>query len=93
MLLNRDLSGAMGIAIRGDGTSIVASAERVWYVKSDDSWGEGLVYAEVELDEGRAARDMAVGRWDLGVCVCWFWDGSLHVLEVSYVGSMNKKTN
>lgn len=64
VLLNRDLPGATGIAIRGDGTAVVASAERVWYVKSDDSWGEGVVYEKVELDKGRAARDVAVGRDD-----------------------------
>ncbi|KAI4326330.1 hypothetical protein MLD38_031656 [Melastoma candidum] len=62
VLLNRDLPGAKGIAIRGDGTAVVASADRVWYVKTTDSWGEGAVYDEVGLDEGKVARDVAVGR-------------------------------
>ncbi|KAG6792139.1 hypothetical protein POTOM_001282 [Populus tomentosa] len=50
VLLSEDLPVADGIAIRGDGVVLVVSHEKLWFLKSDDSWGEGVVYDKTDLD-------------------------------------------
>ena len=64
VLLNEDLPVADGIAIRGDGVVLVVSHEKLWFLKSDDSWGEGVVYDKTDLDVERFATSVVVGRED-----------------------------
>ena len=64
VLLNRDLSFADGIAVRRDGVVLVVSHKKLWFLKSQDSWGEGVVFDEVELDEEGFATSVAVGAED-----------------------------
>ncbi|CAN6803643.1 unnamed protein product [Brassica oleracea] len=64
VLLNRDLVAADGMARRRrDGTVVVVSQKKIWFLKSQDSWGEGVVYDEVELDvEGFATAVTVAGE-------------------------------
>ncbi|KAF9689899.1 hypothetical protein SADUNF_Sadunf01G0140300 [Salix dunnii] len=62
VLLSEDLPLADGIAIRGDGVVLVVSHEKLWFLKSDDSWGEGVVYDKTDLDVERFATSVVVGR-------------------------------
>nr|XP_023877135.1 uncharacterized protein LOC111989575 [Quercus suber] len=64
VLLNRDLSFADGIAVRRDGVVLVVSHKKLWLLKSQDSWAEGVVFDEVELDEEGFATSVAVGAED-----------------------------
>ncbi|CAH2045918.1 unnamed protein product [Thlaspi arvense] len=51
VLLNRDLIAADGMARRRrDGTVMVVSQKKLWFLKSQDSWSEGVIYDEVDLD-------------------------------------------
>ncbi|ESQ39980.1 hypothetical protein EUTSA_v10001208mg [Eutrema salsugineum] len=51
VLLNGDLVAADGMARRRrDGTVMVVSQKKLWLVKSQDSWSEGVVYDEIDLD-------------------------------------------
>ncbi|CAH8384261.1 unnamed protein product [Eruca vesicaria subsp. sativa] len=51
VVLNGDMVAADGVARRRrDGTVVVVSQRKLWFVKSHDSWGEGVIYDEVELD-------------------------------------------
>ncbi|CAH8341396.1 unnamed protein product [Eruca vesicaria subsp. sativa] len=62
VLMNRDLVAADGMAARRrrDGGVVVVSREKVWFLESQDSWGEGRVYDEVELDVERFATAVTV---------------------------------
>ncbi|CAN0902051.1 hypothetical protein LINGRAHAP2_LOCUS21757 [Linum grandiflorum] len=52
VLLPVDLIDGDGIAVRKrDGVVLVVSHKKVWFVKSEDSWSEGVVYDETELKE------------------------------------------
>lgn len=64
VLLNEDLILADGIAIRDDGFVLVVSQNKLWLLKSDDSWGEGVVYDKIELDVERFPTSVAVARDD-----------------------------
>lgn len=61
VLLNKDLKGADGIAMRRDGVVLVVSYYKLWFLKSQDSWGEGVVYDENDLDKEKFATGVAVG--------------------------------
>ncbi|KFK33356.1 hypothetical protein AALP_AA5G003200 [Arabis alpina] len=51
VLLNGDLVAADGMARRRrDGTVVVVSQKKLWLLKSQDSWSEGVIYDEIELD-------------------------------------------
>ncbi|XXG74349.1 hypothetical protein AAC387_Pa07g3091 [Persea americana] len=60
VLLPKDLAGAIGIAIRGDGTAVVVGRHKAWFLKSDDGWAEAGIYDEIALDERKAAKGVAV---------------------------------
>ncbi|CAA0832136.1 NHL domain-containing protein [Striga hermonthica] len=60
VILNRDLTGAGAIATRRDGVVVVVSRQKLYFVKSDDSWGEGVVFDETALDEAGHASGVAV---------------------------------
>ncbi|XP_022776380.1 uncharacterized protein LOC111318033 [Durio zibethinus] len=62
VLLNQDLVLPDGIAIRRDGVVLVVSAQKLWFLKSDDSWGEGVVYDKTALDEEGFATSVVVGE-------------------------------
>ncbi|KAJ6746848.1 NHL DOMAIN PROTEIN [Salix koriyanagi] len=62
VLLNEDLLEGDGIAIRGDGVVLVVSNKKLWFLKSDDSWGEGVVYDKIDLDGERYPTSVVVGR-------------------------------
>ncbi|KAK2632319.1 hypothetical protein EUGRSUZ_L01715 [Eucalyptus grandis] len=60
-LLDRDLLLADDVAVRRDGVVLVVSMNRLWFLKSDDGWGQGVVYDEAELDVERFPTSVAVG--------------------------------
>jgi len=51
VLLNEDLVGADGVALRNDGVVLVVSLKRVWLVKSNDGWSQGVVFDKIDLDD------------------------------------------
>ncbi|KAF9618417.1 hypothetical protein IFM89_001140 [Coptis chinensis] len=53
VLLTKDLVGADGISVRSDGTVVVVSPYMAWLLKSQDSWGEAVVYDEIALNTER----------------------------------------
>ncbi|KAF7811242.1 SMP-30/Gluconolactonase/LRE-like region [Senna tora] len=65
VLLNDDLKGAYDIAIRSDGVVFVVSpVNTMWALKSQDSWGEGVVYDKIEIDSERFPTSVVVGESD-----------------------------
>ncbi|PON78747.1 SMP-30/Gluconolactonase/LRE-like region [Parasponia andersonii] len=62
VLLDQDLPLADGIAVRGDGVVLVNSMKKFWVLKSQDSWGEGVVYDEIDLEEERFPTSITVGN-------------------------------
>lgn len=61
VLLNKDLTMADDIVIRRDGVVLVLSMNHVWFLKSDSSWSEGVVFDETDLDVKRFATSLVVG--------------------------------
>ncbi|XP_006344233.1 uncharacterized protein [Solanum tuberosum] len=61
VILNRDLTAADGITIRGDGIVLVVSQEKLYFLNSNDGWGEGGVYDETALERERFATAVTVG--------------------------------
>lgn len=61
VLLNRDLPLADDVAVRRDGAVLVVSMNKLWFLKSEDGWGEGVVYDEAALDAERFPTSVAVG--------------------------------
>lgn len=64
VILNKDLTAADGIASRKDGVVLVVSQHKLYFIKSDDSWSEGIVFDETALEEERHASAVAVGAED-----------------------------
>ncbi|KAI3849356.1 hypothetical protein MKW92_017616 [Papaver armeniacum] len=62
VLLNKNLTDAVGIAVRDNGYVVVVSHQTAWLLKSD-SWAEGVVYDETALD------------WKCGGGKIRIWDG------------------
>ncbi|GAU32202.1 hypothetical protein TSUD_277820 [Trifolium subterraneum] len=50
--LNKDLTAADGVALRSDGVVLVVSPEvnKLWFLKSNNEWREGVVFDEIDLD-------------------------------------------
>ncbi|KAK8567569.1 hypothetical protein V6N13_105528 [Hibiscus sabdariffa] len=61
VLLNRDMVMPDGIAMRRDGVVLVVSSQKLWFLKSDDGWSEGVVYDKTDLDEEGFATSVVVG--------------------------------
>ncbi|KAL2485066.1 NHL domain-containing protein [Abeliophyllum distichum] len=61
VILNRDLTAADGIAVRSDGVVVVVSQYKLYFIKSDDSWSEGVVFDETALEDERQASAVVVG--------------------------------
>ncbi|GAV90273.1 SGL domain-containing protein [Cephalotus follicularis] len=64
VLLTEELTWADGVAIRGDGVVLVVSPRKLWFLKSRDSWGEGVVYDKIDLDVERFPTSVGVGGED-----------------------------
>ncbi|KAK1553033.1 hypothetical protein Q3G72_027587 [Acer saccharum] len=64
VLLTEDLVWADDIAIRKDGVVLVASTHTLWFLKSEDSWGEAVVYDKTALEEEKFATSVVVGDDD-----------------------------
>ncbi|XP_050234984.1 uncharacterized protein LOC126683187 [Mercurialis annua] len=64
VLLTEDLPLADGISLRKDGVVLVVSPNKLWYIKSDDSWSEGVVYDQTDLDIERFPTSVTIGRED-----------------------------
>ncbi|KAF2305495.1 hypothetical protein GH714_005935 [Hevea brasiliensis] len=62
VLLNEDLHLADGISIRKDGVVLVVSQNQLWFLRSSDSWGEGVVFDKIDLDRERFPTSVVVGR-------------------------------
>ncbi|CAJ2666050.1 unnamed protein product [Trifolium pratense] len=50
--LNKDLTAPDAVALRSDGVVLVVSPEvsKLWFLKSNDEWREGVVFDEIDLD-------------------------------------------
>ncbi|KAI4357674.1 hypothetical protein L6164_001608 [Bauhinia variegata] len=64
VLLNEDLMAADDIAIRRDGVVLVVSQFKLWFLKSQDSWAEGVVFDNIDLDVERFPTSVVVGEKD-----------------------------
>ncbi|EOY00951.1 NHL domain-containing protein [Theobroma cacao] len=64
VLLNEDLVMPDGIAIRRDGVVLVVSTQKLWFLKSADSWAEGVVYDKTALDAEGSATSVVMGEED-----------------------------
>ncbi|XP_051144798.1 uncharacterized protein LOC127260857 [Andrographis paniculata] len=61
VLLNKDLTAPDGIALRRDGVVLVVSPQKLYFIKSDDSWSEGAVYDETTLEGDGQANAVVAG--------------------------------
>lgn len=59
--LGKDLTAADGIAVRDDGVVLVVSQYKVYFLRSNDGWGEGVVFDETALEGERFATAVTVG--------------------------------
>lgn len=62
VILNKDLMGGDGMTIRRDGVVMVVSQQKLYFLKSQDSWGEGVVFDEMALDADGQASAVAAGE-------------------------------
>lgn len=62
--LNRELNAPDGIAIRSDGVLLVVSQYKLYFIKSSNSWSDGVVYDEIVLDTRRFPTSVTVGAED-----------------------------
>ncbi|PHT67186.1 hypothetical protein T459_26673, partial [Capsicum annuum] len=56
-----DLTAADGIAVRDDGVLLVVSKRTLYFLRSNDGWGAGVVFDEIALDTRRFATAVTVG--------------------------------
>lgn len=59
--LNKDLTAADGIAVRSDGVVLVVSQYKVYYIKSENNWEDGVVFDEIALDVEGFATAVTIG--------------------------------
>lgn len=64
VILNEDLMGADGVALRNDGVVLVVSFNKVWFLKSNDGWAQGVVFDKIDLDEEGFPTSVVVGERD-----------------------------
>lgn len=60
--LNKDLTAGDGIAVRSDGVVLVVSQHKLYYIKSENNWDEGVVFDETTLDVEGFATAVVVGN-------------------------------
>ncbi|XP_021757640.1 uncharacterized protein LOC110722670 [Chenopodium quinoa] len=61
VILPENLPLADGITIRDDGVVVVVSMNSAWFLKSDDSWAQGVVIDKIALDKEGYATSVTVG--------------------------------
>lgn len=61
VLLPRDLPWADGIALRKDGTVVVVSSSKAWFLKSEDGWAQGGIFDETALETERFPTSVTIG--------------------------------
>ncbi|KAL6187628.1 hypothetical protein ACLB2K_039026 [Fragaria x ananassa] len=64
VLLPENLPLADGIAMRRNGDIVVNSPNKMWFLKSQDNWSEGVVYDKTELEVDRFPTSVAVAAED-----------------------------
>ncbi|KAE9605336.1 hypothetical protein Lal_00025450 [Lupinus albus] len=64
VLLNGDLTGPDGVVMRPDGVVLVVSPVegKMWFLKSNDGWGEGVVFDKINLDLEGYPTSVVVGE-------------------------------
>ncbi|KAI5381502.1 hypothetical protein KIW84_UN0673 [Lathyrus oleraceus] len=65
ILLNEDLTRPVGVVFRSDGVVLVVSpqANKLWLLKSNNGWTEGVVYDKIDLEsEGYPTSVVSRGR-------------------------------
>ncbi|KAI3910452.1 hypothetical protein MKX01_034846 [Papaver californicum] len=87
VLLNKNLTAVDGIAVRDDGDVVAVSHHTAWLLKSDDSWGEGVVYDEIALDVKKFASGIAVRNDNRRVYVLY---GNVDEPLMGHMGGENK---
>ncbi|KAK4373346.1 hypothetical protein RND71_008730 [Anisodus tanguticus] len=60
--LDKDLTAADGMAVRSDGVVVVVSHHKLYYVKTQNNWDEGVVFDEIALDVEGFATGVIVGE-------------------------------
>lgn len=76
VLLNKDLTAPDGMAVRSDGVVVVVSQHKLYFIKSDSSWAEGVVFDETALDADKFATSVTVGGGDrVYVLYGHVWEG------------------
>ena len=61
--LNENLIGADDIVVRDDNAAVAVSPmNKLWLMKSMDSWAEGVVYERKEIDVKRFPTSVTVGE-------------------------------
>ncbi|CAN4124963.1 unnamed protein product [Withania somnifera] len=60
--LDKDLTAADGIAVRSDGVVVVVSQYKVYYIKTENNWEDGVVIDEIALDVQRFATAVTIGN-------------------------------
>ncbi|KAI5381746.1 hypothetical protein KIW84_UN0466 [Lathyrus oleraceus] len=72
VLLNEDLTRPDGVVFRSDGVVLVVSpqANKLWLLKSNNGWGEGVVYDKIDLEsEGYPTSVVSRGRDKISDCL------------------------
>ncbi|KAI5403385.1 hypothetical protein KIW84_050816 [Lathyrus oleraceus] len=80
VLLNEDLTRPDGVVFRSDGVILVVSpqANKLWLLKSNNGWGEGVVYDKFDLEsEGYPTSVVLRGRDKMYVLYGYFLEGLL----------------
>ncbi|KAI5381624.1 hypothetical protein KIW84_UN0580 [Lathyrus oleraceus] len=78
VLLNEDLTRPDGVVFRSDGVVLVVSpqANKLWLLKSNNGWGEGVVYDKIDLEsEGYPTSVVSRGRDKMYVLYGYFLEG------------------
>ncbi|KAI5381938.1 hypothetical protein KIW84_UN0323 [Lathyrus oleraceus] len=72
VLLNEDLTRPDGVVFRSDGVVLVVSpqANKLWLLKSNNGWREGVVYDKIDLEsEGYPTSVVSRGRDKISDCL------------------------
>ncbi|KAI5403407.1 hypothetical protein KIW84_050834 [Lathyrus oleraceus] len=90
VLLNEDLTHPDGVVFRSDSVVLVVSpqANKLWLLKSNNGWGEGVVYDKIDLEsEGYPTSVVSRGRDKISDCLkvqFFHSDGDLFTLLSVY---------
>ncbi|EPS67311.1 hypothetical protein M569_07462 [Genlisea aurea] len=64
VILNKEITGAGAISIRKDGVVLALSQQKLYFLKSADSWSQAAVFDETAVDEEKNPTTVAVGAED-----------------------------